>query len=326
MIQKTIQLDAQGKYNLICRFLETEGMPMKRKPTPVFLFVPGGGFASCFPGDQEAMLLRFMGSGYTSFTFTYAVGDEYRFPDVLVYLSKAIKTIRQHAEEWNIDPHKIAVGGCSAGAFIGGALGGLWNAKEIQQKSECSGEENKPDVLMLCYGPLHTTQLTENGLLYVPASQYVGPHTPPTYLMHAVDDILVPVEQSLAYAGSLAKYQVPFAMYVTPVAGHFGLQYERRAVSKSGRLTSEIGDWFNSFLLFADMAFGVSPTPDNAPEMLPPPGVSTKIVEEAPVIRPGSYAVDLKMNFFGDMFLGDKGAEIFERVYDPEKSVNEQTV
>lgn len=320
MIYETVQLDPAGEYTLIRRLLEPDGMPSSPKQAPVFLFVPGGGFASCFPSDQEAMLLRFMSYGYASFTFTYPVRGRYRFPDILIYLSKAIHMIRQHAAEWNIAPHKIVVAGCSAGAFIAGALGGLWNAAEIQNKAGCAAQENRPDVLMLCYGPLHTTQQTEQGLLYVPASRYVGSHTPPSYLMHAADDSIVPVEQSLAYAGALANVQVPFGMYITPTAGHFGLQYQTRKVSETGRLTSEMDDWFHSFLLFADNAFGTPPTPEKAPKMVPPPGVATKIVEEAPKIRPGSYAADLKMNFFGEMC-----PEAFVHTYDPTKPVAEQT-
>jgi dipeptidyl aminopeptidase/acylaminoacyl peptidase len=53
---------------------------------------------------------------------------------------------------------------------------------------------------------------------------HVSTNTPPTFLIHATDDDLVPVENSLLYFQALIKNKVPVEMHIYPAGGHgFGL-------------------------------------------------------------------------------------------------------
>ena len=311
---KIFDLDETGSFKLYCRLFSKRSLRIS-PPTPAILYVPGGGFTTCEPEDQEEMLLRFMGCGYQTFTFTYPVGENYRFPDVIIQLSKALKMIRSHAEEWNIDPHRIAVGGCSAGAHISGALSVLWNRPMIQEPAGCSGTENCPDVMLLCYGPMYCNQLTADGLLYVPTGDLIGPHTPPTFISHCGDDDLVPVDQTLAYAVSLRKAGVPMSVFISSNGGHGGLQNFENKASMEGQLLTTIDEWFGSFLKFADNSCGVSPDPVRQAPMGPPeearPAQLREGADTAPPAMPplpvlnadgnqmGSFAADLKLCFDG---------------------------
>lgn len=311
MITEILSLDSEGKYQLYCKRQEMmPGPPGVPVPlNPVLIYVPGGGFMGCSPTDQDQMMARFFGYGFHVFTFTYPAGSDYRFPEILVYLSKAIKLIRSKRDEWCADPAQIVVGGCSAGAFISAAMGNFWNAKSIQTAADCVGTENRPNLMMLCYGPLHADQRTETGLVYVPNSEYVGKQTPPAYLMHAFDDSIVPVDQSLEFARAMCKAGIPFGMYVVGTADHVGLQNTSRKVNKLGKLTPNMDDWFSSFLLFAKNELGNDPNPQPAMEMLPPPPPEGEISEGAAPLdfaaltdtsnlsRMGTYGGGLRMCF-----------------------------
>ena len=269
MYTQVIELDDAGRYRLYCRLRHTTNFELNVK-RPALLFVPGGGFMFSDPNDQEAMVYKFMSYDYHVFTYTYAAGPDYRFPDVIIYLSRALKLIRDNAEKWNIDPQKIAVGGCSAGAHITAALGGLWNRKMIQEPANCTGDENRPNLMLLCYGPLYCNQRTDDGLLFVPVGDLAGAHTPPAFVAHCADDTSVPVDQSLAYAAALCRAGVPLSVFISSNGDHGGLQNVKPLINKKNQLTVAIDDWFPAFLKFAENVFGSSPVPANVPEMLPP--------------------------------------------------------
>ena len=48
----------------------------------------------------------------------------------------------------------------------------------------------------------------------------VQPETPPTFIVHAADDKVVPVENSLQFYRSLMKAEVPAELHVYPKGGH----------------------------------------------------------------------------------------------------------
>jgi acetyl esterase/lipase len=53
----------------------------------------------------------------------------------------------------------------------------------------------------------------------------VGSRTPPTFLLHAEDDPVDPVENSIAYHAALRKAGVPVEMHLHAKGGHaFGLR------------------------------------------------------------------------------------------------------
>ena len=315
MYTEIIDLEESGKYRLYCRLRKADNFDAGGK-RPALVYIPGGGFGFCDPDDQEAMLYKFMSQDYHVFTYTYAVGADYRFPDVLIYLSRALKRIRDHADEWNVDPGRIIVGGCSAGAHISASLGGLWNRPFVQEPAGCTGTQNRPDVVLLCYGPLYCNQLTDDGLLYVPSGDLVGPHTPPTFVSHCGDDGLVPVDQSLAYATALCKAGVDLSVFISGNGEHGGLQNIVPKATVNHQLMVMIDDWFGAFLKFANNEFGVSPMPVQLEPMGPPDEVLPEELQSGegaddmppmgigPVLdangnRMGTFAADLKLGFGG---------------------------
>ncbi len=89
------------------------------KPTPVVVFIHGGGWRGGSKNAVPPYLLDAVTEGWTS-----VVSVEYRFTDVATHpaqvndCARAIQFVRSKAKEWNLDPKRIAVTGGSAGAHL----------------------------------------------------------------------------------------------------------------------------------------------------------------------------------------------------------------
>lgn len=89
------------------------------KPTPLFIWIHGGGFRG---GDKRAvnanMLRRFAEHGVSFASMNYRLSDVGPYPMQMLDSARGLQTIRQRAKQYNIDPKRIACGGSSAGAGI----------------------------------------------------------------------------------------------------------------------------------------------------------------------------------------------------------------
>ena len=131
-----------------------------------------------------------------------------------LYFNTAIGLVRQHAEQWNILPDKIALCGFSAGGHLA-LSGAVWEIPGM-------ADQPRPNALLLAY-PVVTAgeyahrdsfvQLT--GTQDVAAHQRftledkITPVTPPVFVWHTMEDETVPVENTLLLLNALHKAGVP---------------------------------------------------------------------------------------------------------------------
>jgi len=89
------------------------------KPTPLFVFIHGGGFRG---GDKASvnpvLLKRFLEAGVSVASINYRLSGIAPYPAQMHDSARAIQFLRSKSEEWNIDPTKVAAGGGSAGSGI----------------------------------------------------------------------------------------------------------------------------------------------------------------------------------------------------------------
>lgn len=104
---------------------------------PAILVCPGGGYLYCSPREGEPVALSYAARGFHAFVLRYSTGWDAKDFAPLAEVSWAIGYIREHAEEWNVAPEKIAVCGFSAGGHLALSAGLL--------------AEHKPNAMILGY-------------------------------------------------------------------------------------------------------------------------------------------------------------------------------
>ena len=102
-------------------------MPAERgeTPRPALVFIHGGGWRN---GDKRrASFLRpaigYAAKGYVCVTINYRMLDEAPITACVEDVKNAVRWLRAHAEEYNIDPERIGATGNSAGAHLAVMLG-----------------------------------------------------------------------------------------------------------------------------------------------------------------------------------------------------------
>ncbi len=106
---------------------------------PAVMFIHGGSWKA---GDKEhARNLgpRLARSGYVVASINYRLLPEGMFPNNLADCLCALAYLRAHAEEYGIDPRRIAVMGYSAGAHLASLVGLASEHPELPADCEASG-------------------------------------------------------------------------------------------------------------------------------------------------------------------------------------------
>ena len=96
------------------------------------LVIPGGGYG-CVCDDREGfpVAMAFASKGMSAFVLKYSVGAAAKGHVPLLDASLAMAYIKDHAEEFHIDPKRVACVGFSAGGHLSGSLATLWNRADL---------------------------------------------------------------------------------------------------------------------------------------------------------------------------------------------------
>lgn len=163
---------------------------------PAVLIFPGGAYQRCSDREAEPVALTFSAHGFQAFVLRYSVKEQAAFPQPLLDAEGALRTIREKADDWNLDPDKIAICGFSAGAHLAACIGTMGTIR--------------PNALILGYGALTASR---SGNRPVPVD-HVDSDTPPCFLFHTWEDPVVPVENTLSFASALNRAGVPFEVHI----------------------------------------------------------------------------------------------------------------
>lgn len=103
------------------------------KPLPVVALIHGGGWIHGDRLGYAAAAIQLARTGdYAAVTVGYRLTNEAHWPETIYDCKAAIRWIRGHAKEFNLDPDHIGVMGSSAGGHLSSLLGTSGDVKELE--------------------------------------------------------------------------------------------------------------------------------------------------------------------------------------------------
>lgn len=214
---------------------------MAKYPRPVVVVFPGGAYVMTSDREAEPVADCYKAAGYEVFVVRYTVAPNCHEINPLLDAAQSIVYIRRHAEEFHIDPNKIAVCGFSAGGHLAAYISTCYNDERVLSALGIEKDEARPNATILCYpvisGSYHPhfdsikyllskEEPSEEEIERVTLENRVTENTPPTFIWSTANDNGVPVENSLVYATSLSAHKVKFELHIFPKGLH-GLSTSR---------------------------------------------------------------------------------------------------
>jgi acetyl esterase/lipase len=218
-------------------------LPKKEKAngTAVIIY-PGGGYWIVAAGHEGSDIAKaFTEIGVTAFVVKYRLPDAriMERPEIgpLQDGQRAVQLVRQRAAEWKINSSRIGIIGFSAGGHLASTVGTKFQTPVIENTSQTN---LRPDFMILIY-PVISSDSTfghrgsfekllgarpsGQKLIEFSTEKQVNAQTPPTFLVHASDDDVVPPANSIVFYQALLKNKVPAELHIYEKGSHgFGLR------------------------------------------------------------------------------------------------------
>jgi acetyl esterase/lipase len=225
------------------------------------LTIPGGAYNFVSIRNEGTDVARALTArGYTVFVLVYRLPGEgwaERWNVPLQDAQRAMRLIRAQAERHGIDPATVAVLGFSAGGHLAASLITDASGPVYAPRDAADNLDARPSCAGLIYPVIAATAPYTHALsaqtllgpspapdliaLRSPA-QHVANTTPPTFLVHALDDEAVPYQNSALFLGAMQAAKRPVeAHYFEEGAHGFGI----------GPANAPAGQWpalFDAFL------------------------------------------------------------------------------
>jgi acetyl esterase/lipase len=202
------------------------------------LICPGGGYervSYIYNGFNFAKWFNSL--GINVFVLLYRLPNQTDLQDrelaPLQDAQRAIRLIRANASQWNIKPNKIGVMGISAGGHVASTLG-THQRDESAIKDSLDNFSYHPDFMILLSPVITMGKMAHPGS----RKQFLGADTtkamienfsselqvtaatPPSFIVHALNDSTVKVQNSLLFYNALIDKKVNASLHVFPQGGH----------------------------------------------------------------------------------------------------------
>lgn len=219
-------------------------------PSPLIIWIHGGGWQGGDKAGSGTALLPLRSRGYSVAALNYRLSDQ-PFPAPIADTRAAVRWLRDHADEYDLDPDAFAVAGSSAGGHLVAMLGvaseveGLDEAEGLPPptvqavvdfygpsliaemdadavangcgaEALCHGCEGSPESKLLGCRP---EDCPERAALASPVT-HVSAGSAPFLILHGAEDCTVPTPQSQRLQDALSAAGVPTELVVVPEAGH----------------------------------------------------------------------------------------------------------
>ncbi len=237
-------------------FFDYDGKPGS---LPCILWIAGGGWTEVDHNVWLPELVYFAKKGYVVASVSYSLPATWFFPEMLIDIKQAIRYLKAHAGEWQIDADRIAVMGESAGGHLAALAAATGDRAEFEQgdyleqdssvktavvyygavdmanfegRESLSSYDEKEQFLLrgklepqsLAVGVPYLRKHEELGRMIDPRS-YVTEKTPPFLLLHGTGDTQVPMYHSDVLYHALEDAQVPVEYVVIEGVDHAAAEF-----------------------------------------------------------------------------------------------------
>ena len=221
---------------------------------PVLFQIPGGAWTTGNKRGQAHPLMSHLAElGWICVAINYRHSPRNTWPDHIVDVKRALAWVKTHIAEYGGDPDFIVITGGSAGGHLSSLAALTPNDPQFQPGFEDA--DTRVQAAIPFYGVYDFTRFDDamhpmmpgllvksiikqrpstNLLTFVSASpvNHVTPDAPPFFVLHGVNDSLVPVEQARAFVAKLREVSKQPVVYAElPLTQHaFDIFGSARAV------------------------------------------------------------------------------------------------
>lgn len=272
-------LGADGRDPVLTGYMpDNQSEPHRRRRKHRAMVVcPGGGYAFVSEREAEPVALSLLPMDFYVFVLTYSVAPHVH-PAQIREMAAVFDYLRRRAEDWHIDTRRIAAMGFSAGAHLAAYYSAVYDCPAVREHFPHSCP---PAANVLCY-PVVTPDeryADKNDFYHLmgydrdyreaaafDVSRLVNAHTPPAFIWQTAADPLLPVENSLLYAGALAACRVPFELHIYPEGDHGLSTCDSIACDSVTPAVAHAAQWVPALRRWADLYLGRDAAPQKEEE------------------------------------------------------------
>jgi acetyl esterase/lipase len=222
-------------------------------PQPLVVWIHGGGWQSGdkYPASKASILLN---AGFAVASINYRLSGDATFPAQIHDCKGALRWLRAHAAEYNLDPSRFGTWGSSAGGHLSALIGTSGGVAELEGivggnlayssrvracadyfgptdfftmggwHDDCNSPESR--LIGACLGEIKAHMNDPNWAYWVDLVRDAGPfyhvtgEDPPFHIAHGTNDTTVPPSQSQQLYDALVAASVPATLRLVQGAGH----------------------------------------------------------------------------------------------------------
>lgn len=209
-------------------------------PFPGVLVIHGGGWYKGNRSQMNSIAKRLAKNGYTAINISYRLAPEHIFPAQLEDCQSALRWMRNHAEQFKIDPEHIGAFGYSAGAHLATLLGTTGQKEDGTDIQAVVAGGTPTDLRLSPNSPMVRrflgTTIDKNPEVYREASPiaHVSDQSAPTFFYHGKWDRIVKHERSIEMNRALKQAGVSSELYLISGMGHVAVHFLNKRPAIAG--------------------------------------------------------------------------------------------
>jgi acetyl esterase/lipase len=237
--------------------------PQEPNGAAVLFMMSGGWFSTWLPPEgfvSEEVPIGFkhfrqlVDKGYTLVIVRHGSAPQFKVPEAVADVRRAVRFIRLNAEKYGIDPERIGVCGGSAGGHLSLMLGTTADDGTADAKEDIDRMPDRVAAVVAYFPPVDLRESVGPSDEYpaldfdpklaesVSPVLHVTPDDAPTLLVHGDQDGLVKLDNSERIFTKFQEHKVPCELIVIEGAGHhFDGENGKRA-------SAALVDWFDKHL------------------------------------------------------------------------------